>query len=155
MIALSGGDECFQEGEEDVFPITLPHSLLPLSSLTLSHDNTGPYPEWHVDRVAVENSSTRESYMFQCGRWREGVAKQLEGWGGGVRKEEEGRDSTTNTFCRWISGEAGRCSLTLTSPQHVPASLAGSLSPPTPITLSTAHPDSPQEGKNISVCIGT
>lgn len=95
MIALSGGDECFQEGEEDAFPITLPHSLLPLSSLTLSHDNTGPYPEWHVDRVAVENRNTGESYVFQCGRWGEGR---------GEERGVEGRISGEGRWCMLRGG---------------------------------------------------
>ena len=71
VVALGGGDEYFQEGEEDSFPISLPCLFLPLCSLTLSHDNTGPYPEWHVQKVAVENRNTGECFAFNCGRYKQ------------------------------------------------------------------------------------
>ena len=68
VMTLSGGEENFQEGEVDSFPVTLHPSLLPLHTLTLSHNNAGTYSEWHVDTVAVENGRTGEKYTFKCGR---------------------------------------------------------------------------------------
>ena len=59
---LRGDEEDFQEGEVDTFPIFLRTSHLPLHTLTLSHGNTGPYPEWHVDKVAIDNGRTGETY---------------------------------------------------------------------------------------------
>ena len=68
-MTLEGGEESFQKGERDDFSIILHSSILPLSIVTLSHDNSGPYPEWHVDRVAVESKSTGEVYFFDCGQY--------------------------------------------------------------------------------------
>ncbi|CAG0915928.1 unnamed protein product [Notodromas monacha] len=40
-----------------------------LSSLTIGHDNSGMYPNWHVDHVLVRNEVTGHTYVFSCGRW--------------------------------------------------------------------------------------
>jgi len=50
----------FEQGEEDIFEVSLPSDMVPMSevslpsdmgtitAITIGHDNTNPYPEWHL-----------------------------------------------------------------------------------------------------------
>lgn len=60
----------FERGECDVFPgVLLPTAIGNcVNALTVSHDGTNPYPEWHLERVELASSRLRLAYHFQCGR---------------------------------------------------------------------------------------
>ena len=60
----------FEQGECDIFPnvpipVTQEDSV---ESITLAHDNTNPYPDWHVDKVVLLNHDTGEEYLAECGK---------------------------------------------------------------------------------------
>ncbi len=92
--------ENFEQGERDVFTVSLP-DLGTITAVTVSHDGTGPYPEWHLDRMEMRNRRSGEHYTFPCSRW---VGR--DGGGGSVRLEavrqvvsgeanEEGREGAS------------------------------------------------------------
>ncbi len=60
----------FERGECDVFPAVLIPTAIGncVEALTVSHDGTNPYPEWHLERVELVSSRLRLAYHFQCGR---------------------------------------------------------------------------------------
>ncbi len=73
--------ENFEQGECDVFGVSLP-DLGTITAVTVSHDGTGPYPEWHLDRMEMRNRRSGEHYAFPCSQW---VGQ--DGGGGSVRLE--------------------------------------------------------------------
>ena len=59
----------FEQGEHDVFPgVVLPGDIGQVHHVTVSHDNTNPYPDWHLDRIKLVNDITGEEYLAECGR---------------------------------------------------------------------------------------
>ena len=59
----------FEQGEEDVFEVSLPSDMGTVTAVTIGHDNTRPYPEWHLDRMEMESGCGGERYLFPCGRY--------------------------------------------------------------------------------------
>ena len=59
----------FEQGEEDVFTVSLPTDVGPIMAITMAHDNTQPYPDWHLDRITMESECGQEKYTFPCGRY--------------------------------------------------------------------------------------
>ena len=57
----------FEQGEEDVFRgVEIGGSEKlggKLEMVTLSHDGTGPYPDWHVDSVHLTDVHTAQEYL--------------------------------------------------------------------------------------------
>ena len=54
--------ECFQQGQEDSFLVTVPvKNLGELRGITVGHDSSNPYPGWHLDHVTVTNKGSGES----------------------------------------------------------------------------------------------
>ena len=46
--------------------------LLQVERIRLSHDNSGPNPEWYLESLRIEIPSRDEKYMFPCNRWLTG-----------------------------------------------------------------------------------
>lgn len=46
--------------------------LLQVDRIRLSHDNSGPNPEWYLESLRIEIPSRDEKYMFPCNRWLTG-----------------------------------------------------------------------------------
>ena len=60
----------FEQGECDIFPnihvpVTVGDSV---ESITIAHDNTNPYPDWHLDKVLLINQVTGAEYLATCGK---------------------------------------------------------------------------------------
>ena len=61
----------FEQGECDIFPnVPIPITTQggSIESITLAHDNTNPYPDWHLDKVVLINHHTGEEYIATCGK---------------------------------------------------------------------------------------
>ena len=60
----------FEQGECDVFPgVLVPVSVGgALEGVTLSHDGSNPYPEWHLERVELSCASLQQEYHCHCGK---------------------------------------------------------------------------------------
>ena len=59
----------FEQGEEDVFTVSLPSDMGAITAITVGHDNTQPYPDWHLDHITMESGCGQEKYTFPCGRY--------------------------------------------------------------------------------------
>ena len=46
--------------------------LFQVERIRLSHDNSGPNPEWYLESLKIEIPSRDEKYMFPCNRWLTG-----------------------------------------------------------------------------------
>lgn len=59
----------FERGECDVFRgVLIPTSVGgALEAMTVSHDGSNPYPEWHLERVELFNTQLQQEYHCQCG----------------------------------------------------------------------------------------
>ncbi|KAF5404278.1 hypothetical protein PHET_02377 [Paragonimus heterotremus] len=58
----------FEKGAEDVFRVNFADVGV-LYKLRISHDNSGPNPQWHLEKVVLTNLNTEEQYLFFCNRW--------------------------------------------------------------------------------------
>ena len=60
----------FEQGECDVFRgVLIPASVgRTVKRVTVSHDGSNPYPEWHLERVELVNSALEQEYHCHCGR---------------------------------------------------------------------------------------
>ncbi len=60
----------FEQGERDVFRgVLFPTSIGgSIQAVTLSHDGTNPYPEWHLEGVELCNHGLQQEYHCHCGR---------------------------------------------------------------------------------------
>ena len=68
-IPLGGNIANFEQGECDIFnEIIIPTKIGKVEAITVSHDGTNPYPEWHLEKVILKNVTLREEYQFHCGR---------------------------------------------------------------------------------------
>ena len=38
----------------------------------MSHDNSGPNPEWYLEFLRIEIPDRNEKYLFPCNRWLTG-----------------------------------------------------------------------------------
>lgn len=55
---LEDRPEYFERGQVDEFRVTLPQSIgSNVTGLTVGHDNSNPYPEWHLDHVELLSES--------------------------------------------------------------------------------------------------
>ena len=51
---LEDRPEYFERGQVDEFRVKLPRSIgLSVTGLTVGHDNSNPYPEWHLDYIEL------------------------------------------------------------------------------------------------------
>ena len=58
-IWLEGGD--FERGRTDIFNVEVAKKLSPLSRIDIGHDNSGPGPGWHLNKVSIR----RLLYSFE------------------------------------------------------------------------------------------
>ena len=60
----------FEQGEHDTFQgVSVPGPLGMVEALAVTHDGTGPYPAWHLEKVQLKNHLTAEEYTCPCDRW--------------------------------------------------------------------------------------
>lgn len=59
--------ECFQQGQDDSFLVTVPENLGELRGIVVGHDGSNPYPGWHLDHVTVTNRGSGEPYNTRLG----------------------------------------------------------------------------------------
>jgi len=74
LLPLGTTTDNFEQGEEDIFEVSLPSDMGTITAITIGHDNTNPYPEWHLDRVEMESGCGGERCMFPCGRYVQDIA---------------------------------------------------------------------------------
>jgi hypothetical protein len=67
-IQLKNDKNNFEAGKCDEFKIEINDIGQPFK-LRVFHDNTGSFPGWHLDRIELENMSTKLRYFFICNRW--------------------------------------------------------------------------------------
>ena len=59
----------FEQGECDVFKgVLVPTSIGTVEAVTVSHDGTNPYPDWHLEKILLKNTSTHDEYLCYCGK---------------------------------------------------------------------------------------
>ena len=60
----------FEQGECDVFRgVLIPAGIGGhVEAITVSHDGSNPYPEWHLERVELECARLQQTYLCPCGR---------------------------------------------------------------------------------------
>jgi PLAT/LH2 domain len=63
----------FDAGNIDVFTIDAPR-LGELTSLEISHDNTGASPEWYLEWVVIRDETTGQAFYFPHHGWLGGQA---------------------------------------------------------------------------------
>ena len=66
-IWLEGGK--FERGRTDIFNVEVAHKLSPLSHIEIGHDDSGPGPGWHLDKVMVNCPSAGIEQWFMCQKW--------------------------------------------------------------------------------------
>ncbi len=61
----------FERGECDIFrDVNIPTSIgSSVEAVSVSHDGSHPYPEWHLEKVVLKSNTTREEYHCHCERW--------------------------------------------------------------------------------------
>ena len=68
-IPLGGNIADFERGECDVFQgVLVPTRVGTIQGVTVSHDGTNPYPEWHLEKVELSNASLQLKFHCHCGR---------------------------------------------------------------------------------------
>ncbi|XP_065836583.1 lipoxygenase homology domain-containing protein 1-like [Oscarella lobularis] len=68
VITLQNEDDNFEQGEVDKFKLESPDIGQPYK-IRIEHDNSGPFPGWQLDKIQLQNTSTKERFLFPCGRW--------------------------------------------------------------------------------------
>ena len=46
--------------------------LFQVERIRVSHDNSGPNPEWYLEFLRIEIPDRNEKYLFPCNRWLTG-----------------------------------------------------------------------------------
>lgn len=59
----------FQRGHSDVFELTTPRDIGPITRVVVRHDNVGDAPRWFLSRLRVRNLNSEELTYFPCNRW--------------------------------------------------------------------------------------
>jgi hypothetical protein len=82
-------------GATDVFffpgTTTGPGGLGPLTSVCISHDDSGDSPNWQLERVEVTDTGVGKTWVFPCQAW---IGKDKVGEAGYVRVVIQGDTST-------------------------------------------------------------
>ncbi|MBN3300355.1 LOXH1 protein, partial [Amia calva] len=65
---LDNNSDNFEAGQVDKFMIELP-DLGTLFKLRVWHEKRSPFAGWHLNRVTLMKTLTKENYKFNCGRW--------------------------------------------------------------------------------------
>ncbi|XP_065658368.1 uncharacterized protein LOC100211692 isoform X4 [Hydra vulgaris] len=61
--------KCFQNGEIDIFFMSVPKSLGELKEIEIRHNNGGHSPGWHCVQVSIKNLQDQQVVEFICNRW--------------------------------------------------------------------------------------
>nr|XP_055072277.1 polycystic kidney disease protein 1-like 2 isoform X1 [Misgurnus anguillicaudatus] len=61
-----------ERGGVDMFLLSVPFCLGTPESIDISHDNSGPSPDWYLDRVTLQDLQTLEVTHFLCSTWLRG-----------------------------------------------------------------------------------
>nr|XP_060615636.1 lipoxygenase homology domain-containing protein 1-like [Anolis sagrei ordinatus] len=65
---LDNKSDNFEAGQTDKFMIELP-DLGILYKIRIWHEKRSPFAGWHLDKVTLLKTLTKEKYTFRCGRW--------------------------------------------------------------------------------------
>ncbi|KAM6289832.1 lipoxygenase homology domain-containing protein 1 [Aegotheles albertisi] len=65
---LDNNSDNFETGQTDKFMIELP-DLGTFYKLRIWHEKRNPFAGWHLDKVTLLKTLTKEKYSFSCGRW--------------------------------------------------------------------------------------
>lgn len=65
---LGNKTDNFEQGNVDKFNVDIKDVGIPFKMI-IGHDNAKLYSDWHLDKVFLENSVSKENYSFTCGRW--------------------------------------------------------------------------------------
>jgi len=68
-LKLPGRLEAFDRGAHDTFTLRGLKGLGSIHKLTIGHDNSGPAPDWHLDRVVVTARRSGKTVVFPCHQW--------------------------------------------------------------------------------------
>ena len=67
VIPLGDGVANFEQGEHDVFrDVCVCDGVGPVEAVTVCHDGSRPYPDWHLERVTVVRGE--DKYVCECNR---------------------------------------------------------------------------------------
>ncbi|XP_059505870.1 lipoxygenase homology domain-containing protein 1 [Stegostoma tigrinum] len=67
-MCLDNNSDNFETGQTDKFMIELP-DLGTFYKLRIWHEKRHPFAGWHLNKVTLMKSLTKEKYSFKCGRW--------------------------------------------------------------------------------------
>ncbi|XP_043570379.1 lipoxygenase homology domain-containing protein 1-like [Chiloscyllium plagiosum] len=67
-MCLDNNSDNFETGQTDKFMIELP-DLGTIYKLRIWHEKRHPFAGWHLNKVTLMKSLTKEKYNFKCGRW--------------------------------------------------------------------------------------
>ncbi|XP_054895001.1 lipoxygenase homology domain-containing protein 1 [Poeciliopsis prolifica] len=67
-IRLDNKSDNFEQGQVDKFMIELP-DLGKLTKLRIWHEKRNPFAGWHLSKVTLMKTLTKEKYTFPCERW--------------------------------------------------------------------------------------
>ncbi|XP_071282023.1 lipoxygenase homology domain-containing protein 1-like [Agelaius tricolor] len=65
---LDNNSDNFETGQTDKFMIELP-DLGNFYKLRIWHEKRNPFAGWHLNKVTLLKTLTKEKYSFNCGRW--------------------------------------------------------------------------------------
>ncbi|KFP75955.1 Lipoxygenase homology domain-containing protein 1, partial [Acanthisitta chloris] len=65
---LDNNSDNFETGQTDKFMIELPE-LGTFYKLRIWHEKRSPFAGWHLNKVTLLKTLTKEKYSFNCGRW--------------------------------------------------------------------------------------
>nr|XP_020662186.1 lipoxygenase homology domain-containing protein 1 [Pogona vitticeps] len=65
---LDNNSDNFEAGQIDKFMIELP-DLGTLYKIRIWHEKRSPFAGWHLNKVTLLKTLTKEKYTFNCGRW--------------------------------------------------------------------------------------
>uniref|UniRef100_A0A8C6Y609 Lipoxygenase homology PLAT domains 1 n=1 Tax=Naja naja TaxID=35670 RepID=A0A8C6Y609_NAJNA len=65
---LDNNSDNFEAGQTDKFVIELP-DLGTLFKVRIWHEKRSPFSGWHLNKVTLLKTLTKEKYTFNCGRW--------------------------------------------------------------------------------------
>ncbi|NWV97363.1 LOXH1 protein, partial [Machaerirhynchus nigripectus] len=67
-VKLDNNSDNFETGQTDKFMIELP-DLGTFYKLRIWHEKRNPFAGWHLNKVTLLKTLTKEKYSFNCGRW--------------------------------------------------------------------------------------
>ncbi|XP_074850459.1 lipoxygenase homology domain-containing protein 1 isoform X1 [Carettochelys insculpta] len=65
---LDNNSDNFEAGQTDKFTVELP-DLGTFYKLRIWHEKRSPFAGWHLDKITLLKTLTKEKYTFNCGRW--------------------------------------------------------------------------------------